>query len=499
MLKRLVTLTSLLQILSLVGFMILILLLARLLHHQSSDVFIPFWDYVSSFQIAFPPMLILFATYGLAFFAGKKLSDVPSHTVAFLRNKFFQSHRMMTTFVFVVFIVSTFGFVRTETTVPPHYEKLVSAILVGEIDKSEEAKKVISLVSSKNPTFAEQLSLVQQVFELRRQINLDAKNHNLIKARVLIRALKLSDDIDWKAHPLRNHALAEAHSLLADAVNRSGKLSGLLGNLEPNELFDEAILLYTKVRRDGPGRLATEQLKASALNNIGNVHWYRGEYQKALDAWLEIEQQHPQFKNVGTLANMVAGNIVLGKHEEAVRLGIKARNWADKNGKDLTDTNHYVSILVNTGFALVTMGEIEDSVDFFEFAALIENDDNTKLNLALSHAMSHRPSAAERVLREVSSPINHREISETKSYSSDVRCSYLWWALYSKETDPRDVAARLFVFLGEKHSESEMQKFRDKKELAKLRNRVASELDRFPGSCSTYSLMEPIVDFVRGT
>ena len=498
MIGRIYSITSALQLLSLVGFLSLLFVLARIVHHQTDNAFVPFWDYVSSFQIAFPPMFLLVVTYGLAFLMGKRLSDVPSDIMSFLRNKFFQSNKMMLTFLFATLLLTYFALERTESTPPPAYERLVSAILAGEIDRSEEAKRLMGLVSEKNPEFADQLLLVQQVFELRRQRNLEAKTVDLVSSRLLLRALENSSDQRWLEHPLRKHALAEAHSLLAEAIGNSDSLWKGFGELNPDKLFSEAIDLYTDVRDESSRRLGTTQLIASAQNNIGNAHFYQGNLKAALDAWNTTFKDYPEHKNAGTFGNMVAAHIVLGNHEEAIRLGEEARRWAEDNGKAINDTAHYVSILVNTGFAYVSEGLIEASRQLFEFAALIENDDNTKLNVALTLAMAGESQEAEKVLRRVSVPVTHQDIADDRFLTAEKRCSYLWWALYSDGIDSRDVAARLFVFLGEKHSELELQKFADSRQLTKLRDRVANELGNFPGSCNTYALMKPIVDFVRG-
>lgn len=443
-------------------------------------------------------MIILIATYGLAFLAGKSLADVPSNTISYLRNEFFQSHKMMLFFSAFSVSVSFFVIRHTEQNPPPSYERLVSAILAGEIDRSEEASSLIGAVADKNPLLADQLSLVTRVFELRRARNLEAKTIDVVNSRLLLRSLANSDDDVWRRHPLRKHALAEAHSLVAEAISQSGSVAQDFGELSPDQLFDEAVRLYSEVRDSSHKRLATSQLIASAQNNIGNAHFYRGDYQDALGAWQATLDNYPEHRNVGTLANMIAAHVVLKNFDEAIQLGDESRRWAESNGKALQDTAHYVSILVNTGFSYIGNGEIEASRPLFEFAALIEDDDNTKLNVALSFTMSGEADQAERVLRSVSAPVTHEQIADDLSLTPDKRCSHLWWALHSQETDLRDVAARLFVFLDEKHAPTELQKFSDPDELAALRLRVANELGQFPGSCFSYSLIDPIVDFVRG-
>lgn len=499
MFRRLFTVISGLQVLSLAGFAALVVVLARIIHHQTDKTFMPFWDYVGSFQIAFPPIAIVAATYAVAFLAGKKMSDVPALTVSFLRNRFFQSRRMMSGFLLAVTASSAIVLWHTEITPPPAYERLVSAILASEIDRSEEAGRLMRSVAASNPAHADQLALVQRVFELRRQRNLEATNLNLVEARLLLRALNRTTDDRWLAHPLRKHALAEAHSLLAEAMSDSGDAAQGFGELDPVTLFDQSVKLYLDVRDSSSMRLGTPELLASAQNNIGNVHFYKGDYRRALGEWGQVLTRYPEYKNIGTLGNMVAANIVLGEYDAAIRLGQDAKNWAEENGKAITDTAHYVSVLVNTGFAYVANEDLEAALPLFEFAALIENDDNTKLNVAMILAMAGRSEKAERVLRTVSAPVTHRDVADEKRLSDDKRCSYLWWALHSPETDPRDVAARLLVFLGERHSVSELQKLADKDEIARLRSRVADGLGRFPGSCRTYALLTPVVAFVRGS
>lgn len=495
---RIFSFLSLLQLGSLTAALIFIFVMARLVHHRTGDVFVPFWNYVGSIQIAFPPLAILIITYCLAFLGGMKLSDVPSQLISYLRNKFFQSTKLMMAFISGVGLVTGFGLLHTETTPPPKYEQLVSAILAGEIDRSEESLKLLSDIKKKNGKFADQIALVQRVFELRRKINLDAKNTDLVNSRLLLRALTNSDDPNWVEHPLRKHGLAEANLLLAEAIGNAGSFGRGFGNLDAAKLFNQAIQIYKDVRDKSPRRLGTSQLIASAQNNIGNAYFYQRNYEAALLEWQRVIQDYPEHKNVGTLANMIAANIVLGKVDEAVELGEKSREWAEQNGKAIQDTAHYVSILVNTGFAYITKSEIASSIPLFQFAALIEEDDNTKLNLAMAYSMSGDIPNAERILRQVSSPMKHTEISGGNSLASEKRCSYLWWALYSPHIDGRDVAANLFVFLNEKYSADELQVFKVPSELSELRKRVASSLPRFPGNCATYSLMKPIVAFVRG-
>ena len=109
--------------------------------------------------------------------------------------------------------------------------------------------------------------------------------------------------------------------LLAEGLNRIGSVGQGFGELDPDNLFDEAIRLYKEVRDTKHGRLVTPQLVASAQNNIGNAHYYKGNYETALLEWGKTFRRHPERKSVGTLANVVAANIVLGNVDDAIRLG----------------------------------------------------------------------------------------------------------------------------------------------------------------------------------
>jgi len=239
MMKRLFSLLSILQVLSLLSVGVFILTLARLFHHQTESVFVDYWDYVSSFRIAFPPLLILIASYALGFLSGKKLSDLPASTISYLKNTYLQSIRKMAFGIAVIAIVCTAILSHTERTPPPHYENLVSAILAGEIDRSAAAKKLLQSVADQNPTFADQLSLVVETFELRRQINLEARVSDVVQSRLIIRMLSNASDTSWVEHPLRKHALAEAYSMFAQGIAKNSiqSLSSVFGQFEPNDLF----------------------------------------------------------------------------------------------------------------------------------------------------------------------------------------------------------------------------------------------------------------------
>lgn len=321
-----------------------------------------------------------------------------------------------------------------------------------------------------------------------------------MRPRLLVRALSSPSDENWESHPLRKHALAEAHSLLSEGIYRrlAAGLKLGLGALDPISLHKTSIGLYREVADSTDFRRTTTELRASALNNIGNSYWYKGAYSEALDAWKAVAKAYPDHRNSGTLANMIAALVVLGDYGEATKLGAEAQEWAEENGKALQDTAHFVSILVNTGFAYIGDSKLYDASKYFELASMIEDDTNTKLNLALVYAMSNQTDQSSAILRSVSAPVSYKDGPKAAETSPDQRCSHLIWAIYSPEIDPRDAATRLFIFLGEKHSSNELEAFADKSQLKALRKRVGKWLVNFPGSCSSFGLIPPIVEFVSG-
>ncbi len=386
----------------------------------------------------------------------------------------------------------------TETTPPPKYEKLVAAILSGEVDESAQARKLLETVQNLNPTSADQYELVIEAFELRRQINLEARVSDIVHSRLLIRALSNPIDTAWKEHPLRNHALAEAYSLLAQGVaqNRNRTLTSGLGVLEPNELFSRAYDLYATVRNGTDLRRITPQLRYSASNNIANIALYQGDYEKALSSYLSTIRDFPESKSPGILGNTIVAYIFLGDYEKAIQFGEDARIWAEENGKALQDTTHYVSILTNTGFGYLANGQFDQSAELFEFSALVVDDNDTRLNIALSYSMGGNAKDAEASLRKVSEPISYNFTKKSTSMSAEKRCSYLIWALHDADADPRNIAASFYIFLGEHRAVSELEKYSNPEKLAALRERVAGYLPKFPGSCANLSAIPSITLFV---
>jgi hypothetical protein len=83
------------QVLSLLCIPALIFVLVTVYWHQTDNVFAPYGDYVSSFEIAFPPAILFAASYIVVFLTGVPLSEAPRFVIAFFRNRFLQSPRMM--------------------------------------------------------------------------------------------------------------------------------------------------------------------------------------------------------------------------------------------------------------------------------------------------------------------------------------------------------------------------------------------------------------------
>lgn len=499
MLTRLFSRLSILQILTIVSALAVILALARVLHHRGENVFVDFDDYLYSFNIAFPPLIILLCTYFVAFVLGRKISDIPTDVIKILKNRYFQSEGLMSAGILVASVACLIAFNYTERRPPPFYQIFVSSLLSGEIDNFDESRRILKIVNDKNPTLAEHFSLAIQVFDLRRQVNNELHSSALVKARLLVRALSSDSSTGWNNHPLRKHSLAESYSLLGQAMQEFQSNEAALTSikLNPEVMLSNSILLYKEVASSRSPRLVTDQLRASALNNIGNSYYYMGKLQQAIDAWSYATTIDPRFKNVGTLGNIVAALVLLQRYDEAVTFGNESLVWAEENGKALRDTSHFVGILVNTGFALTELNRMKEAIPYFHNAAMLQDDNNANLNLALAHAMSGNSNESEFFLRKISSPVKYSEIF-LQTLNSEQRCSYLLWALHSPLTDSRDVAARLFVFLGERHSIDEIEAYVELDKLYALRKRVSEWLPHFPGSCSSLGHFRTVVAFVIG-
>src|SRR2546421_1644682 len=174
--SRLFTSLGLLQLATLCALVILIMLSILVLRHASDDYFVPLVEHLQSLKIAFPPIVAFFATYLIAFVGGIALADAPKTILSFLRNKFFQSKKMMTQFLVMTALMSACAMYFISYTTPPSYEHMASLILSGSSDNLQLAREKIDQIKKINPQLSSQFAKVTEVFSERNSINSGSKS-----------------------------------------------------------------------------------------------------------------------------------------------------------------------------------------------------------------------------------------------------------------------------------------------------------------------------------
>jgi len=498
-LRRYFSTLAVLQVLSLACLPLLVGAIAILLRHQTDDVFLPVWDYIFSFRIAFPPAIIFVLGYLLAFVTGVHLSETPKVVIRFFRNQYLQSSRFMLIGIGATSTFSAYILWFTSSYPPPQYERLVTTILRGESDDFLDARKAIAEAKGKNPALGEKFSLAMDAFVERARVNLQGGQVNTTRARLLVRALSDESDVDWTRHSFRKHALAESYSLLATAVKNSEAETSrpeVFGNLSSDALFKQSIELYSEVARTSSA-LTIPLMRVSALNNLGNVYYYLGDTTAALSAWQEANSDRLGYRNTSTWGNIIAALVILRRFDDAISEGEKAREWAERNGKALKETSQFVGIVTNTAFARLAKGHTEEALSDFQFANALQADADTLLNLALGYVLLNDPGKAQAVLRRVAPPVDRIGQAKAATSSTEIRCAQLLWFLADPQAPPPDKAARLYTFLGETWSPTELAKQSDADVLA-LRRKVAESLASFPGNCSSLAHFDIVRNAIGG-
>jgi tetratricopeptide (TPR) repeat protein len=487
------------QVLSLLCIPALIFVLVTVYWHQTDNVFAPYGDYVSSFEIAFPPAILFAASYIVVFLTGVPLSEAPRFVIAFFRNRFLQSPRMMA--MGIAITITLFGWTLwfVQEIPPPSYVRLVAAIMRGEADNFAEARATTNEVVKVNPELGTQLSLAIEVFAERAGVNLKAAQNQAARARLLVASLSSDAPTPWLARSLRQHALAEAYSLLASAFRQIESNASIViefGSWSSEKLFDEGLKRYQVVAAS-TDPLATPLMRASALNNIGNLYYYRGQFPQALEAYRAANSADFGFTNTGTWGNIVAILTVTGQYDQAVVEGEAGRSWAEATGNALKEASQYAGILVNTALARVARGDYAGAQNDLLLADGLQSDQNTTLNLALAHVLAGNLTAAKAALRTVVPPTDRNAIGDPAVLGTIPRCAQLMWFLAEPEAQPPDQAAKLHVFRGELFLASELANVTHD-DVAKLRHEVAVWLPNFPGNCNSLSLIKPVVRAIAG-
>lgn len=442
-----------LQIASLFAWLATAITIIRIYHHQTSDTFVPFWKYISSIRIAIPPILLLFCSYALLFLGGVSISDAPKAVISFFRNRYFQQQGTMlaTCIICLLFVVVTNAELSRRT--PPEYSRLVDQLLGSESDDGKIVQQRIQALKTSNPDFADQLGLIHQTFEERRKWNFNHKSMETATPRILARALETNVKPSWLEHPLRFHALGEVYSMWAQAT----KASPIRENTDTEwlRLRDRSLEYYGKVIAS-KSPLATELLKISALQNSGTLFLYSGDTNKAIEVYKTAFLQN---KNLSTGGNLIAALLISTppRVEEAKALGADLKEWALNNGKAVTETSPYSSVLVNLGFAYLMNGEFKEGrINLREAYELIPDSLNS-LNLAAAFKLEKREDDAMIVLDSLKmpplTPANHFE--STPKHPSQPYC--LIRALVSNIRGAQEQALYYLGYLGRPSSEVDIR------------------------------------------
>ncbi|MCX4173394.1 MULTISPECIES: tetratricopeptide repeat protein [Paraburkholderia] len=422
-----------------------LLIIFALIYRYSTDAALtPLWDFLSSLKIAIPPVIVLGLSYLYAFLTGDSVSDAPKNMWALLRDHTLQEKRTMIIFLILALLSSLAATWMLCTNSPPSYVKLVATLLGGENDDQQIIIDSIKNLKDKNPTFAEQLEIVRRVFDERRQWNHENKQVNSTLPRIFIRSLEANiDDDTWLNHPLRLHADAEAHSMLAQALSVEHDKAAL--DLAKQNR-DAAIRLYSEVINN-KSIWTTPLLRRSAEQNIGNVYLYAGDYDKAIYAYSKLSEKS---RSIATDGNKVAALANAGRTAEAARFGDKAINESKGSPELLTELRSYVSLVTNTGFAKLILQDGLGARNLMQEAFDLLPDALARQNLALALNMANEPEAAVDLLAEDSdAPIVTSDSEfDVVAKRGGGNCTYLIraTALSHLKRDRAEIAANLAAY-----------------------------------------------------
>ncbi len=369
-----------LQLGAIISIVLIIIGTVILYHFFSEDALVELFPYIVSFKIAIPPLLAFISIYVITILFGTSPSDATKLMIRWLRNVYFQNNSMLIFTIILSFIFFGIVLIYTNTQTPSVYNNIVAKLLGGENDNMLVIKKSIQNLKEKNKLLSERLELVAYVFDERRMINTENYTFKptLLKAYLRELTTNYNTDRDWEHHPLRLHATAEVYSMLAENLftnSSEGKIDQHI-----KTYADNAIDFYTQVYSSHDPR-ATELLKASALNNIGNVYLYMSEFKKATESYNKLLNQH---KSLATYGNIVVAYILDKDYPNAENTGELAIKWASDNNLIVKESGNYVNLLTNIGFLNLYQSKFIEAESYFKTAFEIQKDDNTRINYIIS-------------------------------------------------------------------------------------------------------------------
>jgi tetratricopeptide (TPR) repeat protein len=448
---RVLTTLGILQLATLTAFAATIFISILVLHHETEDYFIPLPSYLASIKVAVPPIAIFLVTYVFAFITGTALADAPKAVLSFAKNTFFQSAAMM---VFALAISCTligYGSWLLAKTTPPSYEQMIKLLLGGSSDNMAIVREKIDVVRKSNPELASRLVKVTEVFLERYAVNAGQRTLSGERARTFVRALEADAEGDWKEHPLRVHALAEAYSMFGQSVAQASTLISAAAVQDATSPFMHAIELYSQVIAS-PSPLAPAALRVSALVNTGNAYYYMKDYAGALAAWRAATSEKEGQPNLSPWSNVVAALVMLDRPNDAIKEGERARAWAERSGRALIETYPFAGVLENMAFAKMQVGDNLGALADLATANAFREDDLTRQNFALALILTGRYDDAQKILRKIAPPVDTRTPPDDKI----ARCVYFIWALTMPKGPISSRAANFIAFLNERHSSEEI-------------------------------------------
>lgn len=460
--------------------------LVRWYHHQSSEVFVPFWEYLASIRIAVPPIIILFVSYLLVFIGGMSLGEAPKVVIRFLKNRFFQNRHWMVAAMAVFVLAGTAIFLFTEKNPPPTYSCFVTTFLGGEGVRHTLIKETLPSIKNQNPALGQQFEMAAKVFEERSRRNFGHTPIETTAPRIFVRSLGANiNDTYWKQHPVRLLALAEAYSMWAQAEYKSS-----LANPDHStwqRLLEKCLTLNKKVILL-EGNTSHPLLKYSAINNSGNAHLYVENY---AEAYRYYEEALDLNRNLSAAGNLIAVLILQSRNkdgtfdsaylEKAIRLSAEIREWALENGKALTETSQFSSVLGNAAFAYMCKGDFAGATNYFREAYAMQPDELNALNLAFASIFNNddpKNEIAQTVLKETFKypelDLKNQEVRVLKKYNP---CYYLITALMVPENNPSLAAAHYYTYMGRAKTEDQFKEI-SAEQLVEIKSEVLTFLDK---------------------
>lgn len=380
-----------LQLLSFVVTVLLMVCAVLLYRHFSSSALAPAWTYLASVKLAVPPVAILTVSYFYAFLTGAPVTEAPRTLWNWLRNNALQSQPLMTIYCAVCLCASAMILAYIHATSPPVYERLVAQLLGGSNDDHAVISDQIKALKDTNPSLMAHIENVKQVFEERRKWNHDNKPPNATLPRIFIRTLdaNIEDDPEWKDHPLRWFASAEAHSMLAQALGVGSSTTATMHVLALSR--ETALTLYDRVASDFSNPLVTKLMLTSARQNQGNVLYYSGKFKEALALYTTLNEA---LRSTAVEANIVASLVQLRRFDEAIQTGTTAVGRSRSTGRALTEVRDYISLLTNIGFAQMIVQKNSDALEGMQEVHDLVPDSMAKQNLALANIADGKLEAA---------------------------------------------------------------------------------------------------------